>query len=59
MSLMGVTAALAATGSPANAELISLHSRKDTKDDNRVPHPSHRHAAPSAPWPWVDLEDGM
>jgi len=34
-----ITAALAATGSPA--------------------HPSHRHAVPSAPWPWVDLEDGM
>ncbi|KAF8902609.1 hypothetical protein CPB84DRAFT_1678779 [Gymnopilus junonius] len=33
-------------------------ARKDPKDDrNRVPHPSHRHAAPSAPWPWVDLED--
>ncbi|KAF8892904.1 hypothetical protein BD779DRAFT_1765736 [Infundibulicybe gibba] len=26
-------------------------------DDTRVPAPSHRHAAPSAPWPWVDLED--
>ncbi|KAF8153212.1 hypothetical protein B0H34DRAFT_820059 [Crassisporium funariophilum] len=30
----------------------------NVKDDpTRVPHPSHRHAAPSAPWPWVDLED--
>ena len=25
---------------------------------DRVPHPSHRHAAPSAPWPWIDLDDG-
>ncbi|KAH9474783.1 hypothetical protein JR316_0013248 [Psilocybe cubensis] len=32
--------------------------RLDPKDDKgRVPHPSHRHASPSAPWPWVDLED--
>jgi hypothetical protein len=27
-------------------------------DPSRVPNPSHRHAAPSAPWPWVDLGDG-
>ncbi|EKM78431.1 hypothetical protein AGABI1DRAFT_129541 [Agaricus bisporus var. burnettii JB137-S8] len=26
-------------------------------DTLRVPNPSHRHAAPSAPWPWVDLGD--
>ena len=38
----------------------SVHSvRKDPKEDkDRIPHPSHRHASPSAPWPWVDLEDG-
>ncbi|KIM41609.1 hypothetical protein M413DRAFT_445584 [Hebeloma cylindrosporum] len=37
----------------------SMHSiRKDPKEDKgRIPHPSHRHASPSAPWPWVDLED--
>ena len=23
----------------------------------RVPPPSHRHAAPSGPWPWQDLDD--
>ena len=23
----------------------------------RVPAPSHRHAAPSGPWPWQDLDD--
>ncbi|KAJ3563226.1 hypothetical protein NP233_g9074 [Leucocoprinus birnbaumii] len=23
----------------------------------QVPNPSHRHAGPSAPWPWVDLAD--
>ena len=27
-------------------------------DHDRIPPPSHRHAAPSAPWPWVDIEDG-
>ncbi|KJA25334.1 hypothetical protein HYPSUDRAFT_37835 [Hypholoma sublateritium FD-334 SS-4] len=33
-------------------------SRKEPKEDKgRVPRPSHRHASPSAPWPWVDLED--
>jgi hypothetical protein len=33
--------------------------RKDPKEDKeRIPHPSHRHASPSAPWPWVDIEDG-
>ena len=25
---------------------------------DRVPNPPHRHAAPSAPWPWVDIDDG-
>jgi hypothetical protein len=27
-------------------------------DEARIPTPSYRHAAPSAPWPWVDLSDG-
>ncbi|KAF8809594.1 hypothetical protein BYT27DRAFT_7162598 [Phlegmacium glaucopus] len=35
----------------------NLQSSKDELD--RVPHPSHRHAAPSAPWPWVDLDDDV
>ena len=36
-----------------------LIEKQSSKEDlNRVPHPSHRHAAPSAPWPWIDLEDG-
>lgn len=25
----------------------------------RVPAPSHRHAAPSGPWPWQDLDDSI
>ncbi|KAF8584986.1 hypothetical protein K439DRAFT_1616330 [Ramaria rubella] len=25
----------------------------------RVPAPSHRHAAPSGPWPWQDLDDNI
>jgi len=32
---------------------------QEPRDDNRVPHPSHGHAAWSTLWPWVDLEDGM
>ena len=24
----------------------------------RIPHPPYRHAAPSAPWPWLDISDG-
>ncbi|KAF8958968.1 hypothetical protein BDZ97DRAFT_1430263 [Flammula alnicola] len=27
------------------------------KSPYKIPHPSHRHASPSAPWPWVDLQD--
>ncbi|CAA7269923.1 unnamed protein product [Cyclocybe aegerita] len=34
-----------------------LHSQTDDEEARRVAPPSHRHAAPSAPWPWVDLED--
>ena len=37
-----------------------LESQLSSQEDlNRVPHPSHRHAAPSAPWPWIDLADGL
>ena len=39
---------------------IPLMETQSSKEDLiRVPHPSHRHAAPSAPWPWIDLEDGL
>ncbi|KAF8639226.1 hypothetical protein AX17_001711 [Amanita inopinata Kibby_2008] len=31
---------------------------KPTKT-NRVPPPPYRHAAPSAPWPWIDIGDGV
>ena len=58
MALLDVAGALTAFGSPVNAERISIQLRRDTKDDKRVPVPSHRHASPSAPWPWVDLDDG-
>ncbi|KAF9530553.1 hypothetical protein CPB83DRAFT_850531 [Crepidotus variabilis] len=51
-------ATLAAAASPANAEAMSI--RLEPKDDlSRVPQPMHRHAAPSAPWPWVDLDDDV
>lgn len=36
----------------------SKNSIKDSDETDRVPRPSHRHASPSAPWPWVDLGDG-
>lgn len=32
-------------------------SRKYQEITNRIAAPSHRHAAPSAPWPWVDIQD--
>jgi len=31
---------------------------KHLQDKKRLPVPSHRHAAPSAPWPWIDIHDG-
>jgi hypothetical protein len=34
-------------------------SKRFEVDNKRVPAPSHRHAAPSAPWPWVDIQDGQ
>jgi hypothetical protein len=33
------------------------HSRRFQEISNRIAPPSHRHAAPSAPWPWVDIRD--
>lgn len=58
MSFLNVVGALTAVASPANAEVISLQAKGESPDDKRVPIPSHRHASPSAPWPWVDLDDG-
>ncbi|KAF8892905.1 hypothetical protein BD779DRAFT_1467977 [Infundibulicybe gibba] len=37
--------------------LRSQIPRIQEDDDTHIPAPSHRYAAPSAPWPWVDLED--
>lgn len=44
----------------SNASMRSTMSaqRKIAELQDRVPIPSHRHAAPSGPWPWIDLEDG-
>lgn len=39
------------------ASVHSLRSLTKHDDPSRVPLPSHRHAAPSAPWPWIDLQD--
>ncbi|KAF8995128.1 hypothetical protein BDQ17DRAFT_1330773 [Cyathus striatus] len=27
------------------------------ESQSSIPNPSHRHAAPSAPWPWMDIDD--
>lgn len=37
--------------------LVPMRAGRQARS-NRVPLPSHRHASPSAPWPWVDIEDG-
>ncbi|KAF8153225.1 hypothetical protein B0H34DRAFT_722697 [Crassisporium funariophilum] len=34
-----------------------LLKSKVVEDLTRAPHPSHRHAGPAAPWPWVDSQD--
>jgi hypothetical protein len=33
------------------------YSRRFQEISDRIAPPSHRHAAPSAPWPWVDIQD--
>lgn len=39
---------------------LPLIEKEPSRDDShRVPHPSHRHATPSAPWSWTDLDDGV
>ncbi|KAF9559806.1 hypothetical protein CPC08DRAFT_637387 [Agrocybe pediades] len=43
--------------SARSGRTIRSMSKYPKDDRTRVPHPSHRHASPSAPWPWVDLED--
>lgn len=40
--------------------LSSFHQfdeKQIPSDHDQIPPPSHRHAAPSAPWPWVDIDD--
>ena len=37
--------------------MAPLIHKPEGRDDQIRP-PSHRHAAPSAPWPWVDISDG-
>ncbi|KAF8153211.1 hypothetical protein B0H34DRAFT_722645 [Crassisporium funariophilum] len=37
--------------------LRRLRPKAFEEDHNRIAPPSHRHAAPSAPWPWVDIQD--
>lgn len=64
MEYLVVTSALAAAGSPQHVSVRSALSKKGSIRMNaqdkllRAPQSSHRHAAPSAPWPWVDLDDG-
>ncbi|KAF8892914.1 hypothetical protein BD779DRAFT_1436236 [Infundibulicybe gibba] len=40
-----------------SAHAYQLSRKQAEAAAKQVPTPSHRHAAPSAPWPWVDLED--
>lgn len=41
--------------------LRTLHNEGIDRNGDlpRAPAPSHRHAAPSGPWPWVDLDDSI
>lgn len=34
-------------------------THRKSADSWRIDPPSHRHAAPSAPWPWVDISDAV
>ncbi|KAM6495200.1 CorA-like Mg2+ transporter domain containing protein [Amanita muscaria] len=36
---------------------LSLGMHGDYVELSRIPPPSYRHAAPSAPWPWIDIRD--
>lgn len=50
--------------SGATLSTMSIHSPtshyfpKVYQKENQIPTPSHRHAAPSAPWPWINIHDG-
>ncbi|KAH0578500.1 hypothetical protein H2248_003642 [Termitomyces sp. 'cryptogamus'] len=35
------------------------YTKEFEEEKKRLPTPSHRHAAPSAPWPWVDIHDNI
>ena len=37
---------------------LHLHESFFEEEYKRPAAPSHRHAAPSAPWPWIDIDDG-
>ncbi|KAF9239348.1 hypothetical protein BU15DRAFT_88111 [Melanogaster broomeanus] len=39
-----------------NGEEYRRNLQKDVSDLPRVPAPIYRHAAPSAPWPWMDFD---
>ncbi|KAH9474784.1 hypothetical protein JR316_0013249 [Psilocybe cubensis] len=38
---------------------LRLRRKKRKEDSSKIHPPSHRHAAPSAPWPWVDIQDDV
>ncbi|PPQ75298.1 hypothetical protein CVT24_007521 [Panaeolus cyanescens] len=45
---------------PARSRDHHAYEKNETNVEStrdRIKPPSHRHAAPSAPWPWVDIED--
>ncbi|KAG5644686.1 hypothetical protein DXG03_007986 [Asterophora parasitica] len=45
--------------SPSIHRLYRPNFTKDFEAKKQLPTPSHRHAAPSAPWPWIDIHDEL
>ncbi|PFH53445.1 hypothetical protein AMATHDRAFT_137387 [Amanita thiersii Skay4041] len=36
-----------------------MYELDNTAQEYRIPPPPHRHAAPSAPWPWIDIHNDV
>ncbi|KAF8344921.1 hypothetical protein F5887DRAFT_1282922 [Amanita rubescens] len=44
---------------PSRIETADIELTSDYVELSRIPPPAYRHAAPSAPWPWIDIRDGV
>ncbi|KAF8122691.1 hypothetical protein EV363DRAFT_1404712 [Boletus edulis] len=60
-SLFPITPSMSTTGvqpvsSLTRGDLYRRRFRRNVQDFPKVPTPRYRHAAPSAPWPWMDLD---